>query len=237
MTIRTNTLRARRRDLAQALIKRGVNLEPIGKWSNVGLQVFESRVPVGATPEYLAGHYMLQAASSFLPVMALGPQPKERVLDMASAPGGKTTYMSALMENSGLVFANDSNKDRLKSLSANVHRMGCKNVVVCNYDGRMFPKVMGGFDRVLLDAPCSGTGVITRDPSVKSNKVRIFGPWTRTVWLTDGAAERKGFCDAIASSKGAYSLRDRQCGPFLAVGRICGVFDMLCDSGGKRERG
>jgi len=125
---------------------------------------------LGATPEYLAGHYMLQAASSFLPVIALAPQPNERVLDMASAPGGKTTHMAALMKNTGLVFANDSNKARTKSLSANVHRLGCKNVVVCSYDGREFPKVLGGFDRVLLDAPCSGTGVISKDASVKTNK-------------------------------------------------------------------
>ncbi|WVQ98664.1 hypothetical protein IAU59_005795 [Kwoniella sp. CBS 9459] len=170
VTIRANTLRTRRRDLAQALINRGANLEPIGKWSKVGLQVFESPVPIGATPEYLAGHYMLQAASSFLPVIALAPQPEERVLDMASAPGGKTTYISALLQNTGVVFANDSNKARTKSLTANVHRMGCKNVVVCNYDAREFPKVMGGFDRVLLDAPCSGTGVISKDASVKVNK-------------------------------------------------------------------
>ena len=172
VTIRTNTLRTRRRDLAQALINRGVNLEPIGKWTNVGLQVFESSVPIGATPEYLAGHYMLQAASSFLPVIALSPQPGERVLDMASAPGGKTTHMAALMQNTGVVFANDANKARVKSLTANVHRLGCKNVVVCSYDGREFPKVIGGFDRVLLDAPWSGTGVISKDASVKTNKVR-----------------------------------------------------------------
>ncbi|KAI0256750.1 NOL1/NOP2/sun family-domain-containing protein [Lactifluus subvellereus] len=170
VTIRTNTLRSRRRDLAQALINRGVNLEPIGKWTNVGLQVFESSVPIGATPEYLAGHYMLQAASSFLPVIALSPQPHERVLDMASSPGGKTTHMAALMQNTGIIFANDANKARTKSLTANVHRLGCKNVVVCSYDGREFPKVMGGFDRVLLDAPCSGTGVISKDASVKINK-------------------------------------------------------------------
>lgn len=170
VTIRTNTLRTRRRDLAQALVNRGVNLEPIGKWTNVGLQVFESSVPIGATPEYLAGHYMLQAASSLLPVIALSPQPNERVLDMASAPGGKTTHIAALLQNTGVVFANDANKARTKSLTANVHRLGCKNVVVCSYDGREFPKVMGGFDRVLLDAPCSGTGVISKDSSVKLNK-------------------------------------------------------------------
>jgi len=170
VVIRTNTLRTHRRDLAQALINRGVVLEPVGKWSKVGLQIFESAVPLGATPEYLAGHYILQAASSFLPVMALAPQEDERILDMASAPGGKTTYIAALMKNTGCIFANDSNKARAKGLIGNIHRLGVKNTIVCNYDAREFPKVIGGFDRVLLDAPCSGTGVIAKDPSVKTNK-------------------------------------------------------------------
>ncbi|KAF5622528.1 nucleolar 2 [Fusarium sp. NRRL 52700] len=170
VVIRTNTLRTHRRDLAQALINRGVTLEPVGKWSKVGLQVFESSVPLGATPEYLAGHYILQAASSFLPCMALDPQENERVLDMAAAPGGKTTYMAAMMKNTGIVVANDPNKARAKGLIGNIHRLGTRNVIVSNYDAREFPKPMGGFDRVLLDAPCSGTGVIAKDPSVKTNK-------------------------------------------------------------------
>lgn len=170
LVIRTNTLKTARRELAQSLINRGVTLEPVGKWSKVGLQVFESQVPLGATPEYLAGHYILQAASSFLPVMALAPQEHERILDMAAAPGGKTTYISALMKNTGCVFANDPSRERARGLIGNIHRMGVKNTIVSNYDAREFPKVIGGFDRVLLDAPCSGTGVISKDPSVKTNK-------------------------------------------------------------------
>ncbi|PIS49276.1 ribosomal RNA small subunit methyltransferase B [Candidozyma auris] len=170
VTIRTNTLKTRRRDLAQTLVNRGVNLQPIGKWTKVGLQIFDSQVPIGATPEYLAGQYILQAASSFLPVMALDPQENERILDMAAAPGGKTTYISALMKNTGCIFANDANKARTKSLVANIQRLGCKNTIVCNYDAREFPKVIGGFDRILLDAPCSGTGVIAKDESVKVNR-------------------------------------------------------------------
>ena len=170
VVIRTNTLRTNRRDLAGALINRGVTLEPVGKWSKVGLQIFESNVPLGATPEYLAGHYILQAASSFLPVMALAPQEHERVLDMAAAPGGKTTHMAALMRNTGCIFANDPSKQRAKGLIGNIHRLGARNVIVANYDAREFPRVIGGFDRVLLDAPCSGTGVIAKDASVKTNK-------------------------------------------------------------------
>ncbi|NXF96454.1 NOP2 methyltransferase, partial [Eubucco bourcierii] len=176
VTIRTNTLKTRRRDLAQALINRGVNLDPLGKWSKTGLVVYDSSVPIGATPEYLAGHYMLQGASSLLPVMALAPQENERILDMCCAPGGKTSYIAQLMKNTGMILANDSNAERLRSVVGNLHRLGVTNTVVSNCDGRQFPKlclclqVLGGFDRVLLDAPCSGTGVISKDPSVKTNK-------------------------------------------------------------------
>lgn len=170
ITIRTNTLKTRRRNLAQSLIGRGVNLDPIGTWSKVGLVVYDSSVPIGATPEYLAGHYILQGGSSMLPVMALAPQENERVLDMCAAPGGKTSYIAALMKNTGVIMANDAKRDRTKAVVGNLHRLGISNAIVCNYDGREFPKIMTGFDRVLLDAPCSGTGVIAKDPSVKLEK-------------------------------------------------------------------
>jgi 25S rRNA (cytosine2870-C5)-methyltransferase len=142
VTIRTNTLKTRRRDLAQALINRGVNLDPIGEWSKVGLVVYESQVPIGATPEYLAGHYMLQGASSMLPVIALAPQENEKILDMCSAPGGKTSYLASLMKNTGVLVANDVNKDRLNSVVGNLHRLGISNTIVCNLDARKIGEVI-----------------------------------------------------------------------------------------------
>ncbi|GFO45935.1 ribosomal RNA small subunit methyltransferase f [Plakobranchus ocellatus] len=170
VTIRTNTLKTRRRDLGPMLIDRGVNVEPMARWSGVGLTVFDTKVPLGATPEYLAGHYMLQGGASFLPVMALAPQERERVLDMCAAPGGKSTYIAALMKNTGLLWSNDANRERCKAIVSNLHRLGVINSLVTNYDGRAMKKVFHSFDRVLLDAPCSGTGVISKDEAVKVNK-------------------------------------------------------------------
>ena len=168
LTIRVNTLKTKRRDLAQALINRGVNLDPVGDWCKAGLQVYESQVPMGATPEYLLGHYMIQAASSWLPVVALDPKPNTKVADFAAAPGGKTTHIAMMMRNTGTLYANDINKDRCVGLISNVHRLGCTNVITTAYDGRKFP--INNLDYILLDAPCSGTGVISRDPSIKLTK-------------------------------------------------------------------
>merc|ERR1711971_98496 len=80
------------------------------------------------------------------------------------------THIAAIMNNTGMILANDANKDRCKAVVGNVHRLGITNTVICNYDGRKLPKIMTGFDRVLLDAPCSGTGVISKDESAKLSK-------------------------------------------------------------------
>jgi len=170
LTIRANSLKTKRRELAKNLISRGVNLDPLAEWSKVGLKIYSSSVPIGATPEYLSGQYMLQSASSFLPVLALDPHPGDKILDMCASPGGKTTYIGQLMKNEGLLVANDFKKERIKSLFFNIHRMGIKNSIITNYDGREFAKLFNKFDRVLLDAPCSGLGVISKDKSVKMNR-------------------------------------------------------------------
>ena len=169
MVIRTNTLKTRRKDLAASLLKRGVTLDPLANWSKVGLKITASPIPVGATPEYLSGQYMLQSAASFCPVLALNPSPgKEVVLDMSAAPGGKTSYLAQLMRNTGIIIANDLKAERQKATVANMHRLGVRNVVTSCYDGRKLGKLWKNrFTKILLDAPCSGLGVISRDPSVK----------------------------------------------------------------------
>ena len=170
LVIRTNTLKCRRKDLAASLLKRGVTLDPLANWSKVGLKITASPIPVGATPEYLSGQYMLQSAASFCPVLALNPSPdgKEKVLDMSAAPGGKTSYIAQLMRNTGTIIASDLKPERQKATVANMHRLGVRNVITCCYDGRKLGKLWKNrFTKILLDAPCSGLGVISRDPSVK----------------------------------------------------------------------
>ncbi|GFE54887.1 NOL1 NOP2 sun family protein [Babesia ovis] len=171
MTLRVNTLKTRRKELAAALIARGANVDPVGDWSKEGLVVHSSQVPIGATPEYLAGHYMMQSAASLIPVLALAPKEGkfhcDKVLDVAAAPGGKTTHIAQMMNNGGIIYANDLNKERCTALVANIHRLGITNTIVINYNGLDLKGVLPPLDRILCDAPCSGLGVISKDPSVK----------------------------------------------------------------------
>ena len=132
------------------------------------MKILDSRIAIGATPEYLAGHYMLQSASSLLPVITLAPQPGDKVLDLCAAPVGKTSHLAQLMQNEGVLFANDVNPKRLVALSANLQRLGVANCVITCMDGRQYSSTARGFHKILLDAPCSGTGVISRDPSIKA---------------------------------------------------------------------
>lgn len=170
LVIRVNTLLTRRKELTNKLMSRGVDLEPI-EWCDDALIIFNSNIPIGATPEYLAGHYTIQGASSMLSVLNLEVKENLKILDMCAAPGGKTTYIGVLMNNTGVLFANDMNEDRIIGLRSNLLRMNINNCIVTNMDGKKIN--IEKMDRILLDAPCSGTGIISKDPSVKINRTEV----------------------------------------------------------------
>jgi NOL1/NOP2/sun family putative RNA methylase len=119
------------------------------------------RLPRTASPGksllHWRGAYYVQEASAAVPVMVLDPQPGEDVLDMAAAPGGKTTQIAARMDNQGRLVANDANPQRLQSLFANIYRTGAACTLVTNYEGQNMPEDER-YDRILVDAPCSGEG-------------------------------------------------------------------------------
>lgn len=170
LMIRTNTLITSRKFLMKFLKKRGINLDPVGDWSSIGIKIYNSQHPVSIIPEHLAGYYFLQSPSSLLPVMALNPKPGDKVLDMCAAPGGKMSHIAQLMKNEGLLIANDVSKSRLSGIISNIHRLGINNCIVLNMDWIKLPKHYCGFNKILLDAPCTGLGIISRDETVKQKR-------------------------------------------------------------------
>lgn len=128
-------------------------------------------------PYYHAGLYYLQDPSAVLAGVLLTPQPGEKVLDLCAAPGGKTTQIGAAMNNRGLLFANDLNHRRLQALIKNVENFGIRNIIVFNEKpetlAARFPRY---FDRVLVDAPCSGEGMFRREPRLTIAWRRNYHP-------------------------------------------------------------
>lgn len=114
---------------------------------------------------YLIGLAHAQEEVSQVPVQLLDVQPGMRVWDMCAAPGGKSAQIAVALENSGTVLANDISTGRLRALSGNLERLGLVNVVTTRYDAATYPQKAGQFDRVLLDAPCSGEGTLRKNAS------------------------------------------------------------------------
>ncbi|WP_441257585.1 16S rRNA (cytosine(1407)-C(5))-methyltransferase RsmF [Vibrio sp. Vf1514] len=173
-SIRVNTLKISVEAFLSRAKEKGWMLEAV-PWCDTGfwIDADESDVPLGNTAEHMAGLFYIQEASSMMPVSALFMDASERfdaVLDMAAAPGSKTTQIAALMNNAGILVANEFSASRVKVLHANIERCGILNTALSNFDGRVF----GGwlpeqFDAVLIDAPCSGEGTIRKDPDAMKN--------------------------------------------------------------------
>ena len=170
--IRVNTLKIS----VDALKKR---LEPNWKmtpipWCKEGFWVThnEGRRDLGNLPEHALGYIYVQEASSMIPPVVLDPQPGEIILDMCAAPGSKTTQIGMYMQNKGLLFANDIEGVRLAPLGINIQRMGITTAIITLMQGQRYARSGLQFDRILVDAPCSGTGTISKSPST----LRMWNP-------------------------------------------------------------
>ncbi|MDM7934375.1 MAG: RsmB/NOP family class I SAM-dependent RNA methyltransferase [Methanothrix sp.] len=158
---RINTLKIDRSALLERLNGAGIGYH-VFSWYPLGIRL-EAENP-GRLAESLLGYIHLQEEVSMVPPLVLGPAPGERVLDLCASPGSKTSQIAQMMENRGLVVANEPSMARLAPLRSNCERLGVLNVAITRYDGRWFPHVR--FDRVLVDAPCSGEGRGRRSPGV-----------------------------------------------------------------------
>jgi tRNA (cytosine49-C5)-methyltransferase len=162
-TARVNQLKAEPGQVYELLGELGLTPLP---WYQSGFTV-EQGEKLGKRIEHFIGLIYVQEAASMVPPLVLAPEPGERVLDVAAAPGSKTTQIAGMMRNTGLLIANDSSPVRARALIGNVDRAGCLNTVVCRLDGNLLGRALDGTcDRVLVDAPCSSEGTIRKSPQV-----------------------------------------------------------------------
>jgi tRNA (cytosine40_48-C5)-methyltransferase len=155
LSIRINQINARAKKLPERLRKLGVELEKI-PFLQSGYWVVRSKASAGATAEYLLGMYSIQEASAQIPSTIFTAIHSKMVLDASAAPGGKTVQLADLMENTGVITALDTNKERLAVMANHLERCHISNTIVFNLDARQATKLNRPFDRILLDVPCSG---------------------------------------------------------------------------------
>jgi NOL1/NOP2/sun family putative RNA methylase len=167
--IRVNSLKSSTGVVLGRLQNKGVTLEEI-PWLNEGFYADFHNTSPGALLEHMLGFYYIQGVPSMTAVDVLDPKPGEIVLDLAAAPGGKTTYIAQMMQNTGMVIAVEQDRQRMNSLQSNIVRCGATNTLVLRGDARKLDNLPYEPDKILLDAPCSGEGLIPLDPTRKTSK-------------------------------------------------------------------
>ena len=169
--LRINTWKIKPQELLQRM---GVDLKQV-PWNETGFYL-ENKKQFSKHPYYQGGLYYIQEASAMLPAKLVNAQPGEKILDMCAAPGGKSTAIGAALKGEGLLISNDISKSRAKALLRNLEGFGIINsIVVSEYPeklSRYFPEF---FDKVLIDAPCSGEGMFHKEPSMTESWLRM-GP-------------------------------------------------------------
>lgn len=157
--LRVNTLKLTAEEFEQAS---SFNLRPI-PWVSDGFYYEENERP-GKHPYYHAGLYYIQEPSAMAPGEIIGAVPGDRVLDICAAPGGKSTQLAAKLRHQGLLVTNDINSERVKALVRNVELFGARQAVVMNESpNKLAERFAGFFDKILVDAPCSGEGMFRKD--------------------------------------------------------------------------
>jgi len=193
--IRCNTLKMSVSELLARLRKKWKVEQPFSKFPEIMLVTSElGPGELGNSIEHLLGYFYVQEISSMMSAIALDPKQNELILDLFASPGSKTTQIGAIMENTGTVIANDLKPDRTKILVSNLEKCGVTNTIVTRHDAvslteRLF-KLGLKFDRILIDAPCSGEGTLRSSP-------KTFESWNEKVVLKLSRMQKKFFASAV----------------------------------------
>lgn len=160
-SIRVNTLKTTIANIKNKL-KDTYTLTEI-PWYKYGFFIEKKKdLAIGNTVQHSLGQIYVQEAVSMIPPIILDPKPGDIVLDMCASPGSKTTQLAQIMQNKGLLIANDIKGDRISALGMNVQRCGLTNCIITQMHGQQFGKKGIQFDKILVDAPCSATGAIRK---------------------------------------------------------------------------
>ncbi len=163
-SIRVNTLKIKVNELKSKIESKGYNLEKV-PWCKEGFWIEhkeDDRYDFGNLIEHKLGYIYIQEAASMIPPIVLDPKPNDIILDMAAAPGSKSTQIASYMDNKGVLVSNDPNFKRVQALGLNIQRCGILNTIITTKDARY---IKGTFDKILLDAPCTGSGTIRKSLS------------------------------------------------------------------------
>jgi 16S rRNA (cytosine967-C5)-methyltransferase len=210
LALRTNTLVSGPAELAAALTRAGAQAQRPGAAADGAVRtqfrgdpvipealVVEGPFDVHGSPQWRAGAFIAQSRAAMLPARILGPRPGERVLDLCAAPGGKTTHLAALMGDSGEVIAVERDPRRAEELRRTVRRLhaDCARIVVADAR-RPLTGEGGGFDRVLVDPPCSGLGTLQARADLRwratPERMRELTGVQRAILTSGAAAVRPG---------------------------------------------
>jgi tRNA (cytosine49-C5)-methyltransferase len=158
-SIRINTLKADVAEVKKRLEAQDFSLEQV-PWCKEGFYIEHTsgRRDIGCTIEHQIGYYYVQEAASMIPPVVLDPQEGEIILDMCASPGSKSTQIAQYLHNTGIIISNDLTTKRIAPLSINLQRCGAYNSVITIMHGASFQRLDMEFDRILVDAPCSGVG-------------------------------------------------------------------------------
>ena len=202
VTLRVNTIKSTVEAVSALLDKAGIAYERVPWYQDAFILRDVREEAIQAMPEYEAGHMYLQSLSSMMPPLVMNPGKNESILDMAAAPGGKTTQMAALSGNTALITACEKNKIRAERLQFNLDRQGVKRVNVMCQDARQLNDLFK-FDKVLLDAPCTGAGTILIAEGEPER--RMDAAWVTKTASTQKAMLKKALTLLSAGREMVYS--------------------------------